>query len=157
MAYFRPHAVVVAVYRIAVYLLLGDANRRAVTVSFLAADIVEDVEAALEVHGGFEHVLGVGYEGGVVALRLQGFGERYLIFWNPLPAGGKEGLSFLGDPVSKRPGAETRIDRPPGGNRRYGLRVCLGEPQTFFRERIQVRGLYPVVAISPDMILAKAV
>ena len=89
-------------------------------IPLLAPDVVEDIKAALKVHRGFEHVLGVGYEGGVVSLRLEGLGEGCLIFWDALPAGGEESLAFLGDPVPKRPGAETRVDRPPGRDGRDG-------------------------------------
>ena len=94
-------------------------------------------------------MLGVGDEGRVVAFGFQGFGKRDLVFGNALPAGGEKSFAFLGDPVPEGPGPQARVDRPPGGDRRDGLGVSPGKPQAFFRQRVEVRGLYPVVPVGP--------
>src|SRR5215204_6130583 len=71
--------------------------------------------------------------------------------------GRKRSLSWPPDEVPERPGPPASVDRPAGAKRRQRLGVSPTEAQAFLCQRIQVGGLYLVVAVDPDVIFPETV
>src|SRR3712207_6269886 len=79
---------------------------------------------------------------------LEYLGQRGLIFRDRSP------------PVSGRfegEGSRPRVDRSPGWDGWHSVRVRAGEAQTLLGEGVEVWGLYPGVAVGPDVVLSQAV
>src|ERR687897_2951436 len=112
--------------------------RRLVIVCGLAAEEVEDVEAAMNIVRGLELVHVVRHEVGPVPGRLHHLGERGLVVGYRFPALQDYVLTLGRYPVSERPSPEARVYGPPSTDRRYGLRVCLGKEQAVFGEGVEV-------------------
>ena len=128
-----------------------------VAVCGLPPDKVEDIEAAMEVHGGVVLLQVVCNEHRLVACASHRFREGGLVVGYRLPALQAGIYAFVTPPVLERPGPEPRVYGPPRTDSRRGLGVGPGEAQAVSGEGIEVRSLDLVVAIGADVILPQTV
>src|ERR671916_852739 len=140
-----------------VYPLRRGLRARPEQVPLLPPDEVEDVEAAVHVVEGPELVQGVGHEEVLVALVGEDLGERRLVARDGLPTPQAHVVLVPLLPVPERERTDARVDPAPrrdGGNR---LGIGAGETQALVGERVEVGGLYPVVAVGPDVVLPQTI
>jgi hypothetical protein len=147
----------VARYRHRFHPGVRDGHHRAVLVALLATDVVEGVEAPLEVVEGPVHVQVVCDDVGVEALSGEHLGEDDLILWDRCPPIRLEAVVAYRVPVPEGPGPHPRVDGSPcrdGGDR---LGVGAGEEEALLGQRVEVRGLDPAVAVSAYVVPSQAV
>ena len=127
---------------------------RAIAVALLPANPAPFVEAAVEVLGGLELVIGVGYEAGAIALRAQQLRDGVELLLDRPPAGRAHEVSLVMAMAMEGIDAPSRMQRPPDGQGRQGLRVGAGEQHRLRRQRVEVGGGDPVVAVTATVVLA---
>src|ERR671921_2345671 len=139
------------------HLLLGGGRRRPEEVSLLPPDEVEGVESPVHIVEGPELVQRVGDHQVVEALFEEDLGEGNLSSRDGLPAPEADILVIPLLPVPERERPYTRVDRAPRQDGRQGLGVRAVETQALFGEGVEVGGLYPVVAVDPEVVSSQAV
>src|SRR5918995_2913460 len=128
-------------------------------VPFLAPDPLEGAESPVETVGGPELVEGVGDKERLVVLLQQYLRKRRLLIRYRLPAPERHVVfGYVPEfPAPEREAPESRVDTPPGwyGRDRLGIRV--GEEEALLGEGVEVRGLYPAVAVGADVVFPQGV
>jgi hypothetical protein len=122
LAHLVYHVLVVAGYGVLAQLVLGYAQLGTVAIALLAPHPIEHPKAALEVHRGVEHGLGVREEGRVVAGPGRDLGERRLRLRDGLPARRLERLARQAVDVPERPGPHARVYGPARAEGRQRVR-----------------------------------
>src|ERR671917_938745 len=128
------------------HLFLRDPGGVHVGIPFLASDHAVAVEAPAEVHRELD--VGIGHEGGGIALYVQYLGQCSLPRRDRRP-------SEVGR--ASGPGPHPGVDGTPGRYGGHGFRVGAGEEQALPGEGIEGRGLYPVVAVGAHVVFSQAV
>src|SRR5215211_4270511 len=139
------------------HLLLGGRRLGPEVVSLLAPDEVESVEAAVHVVEGPELVQRVRDYQVVETFCEQDLADGDLSSrdWLPAPEVDVLVIPLLPVPEGERP--YPRVDRAlrQDGRQRLGVRAV--EAQALLGEGVEVGGLYPVVAVDPEMVPSQAV
>src|SRR5215213_6968903 len=139
------------------HLLLGGRRRRPEEISLLTPDEVEGVEAPVHIVERPELVQRVCDHQVVETLSEEDLGEGNLSSRDRLPAPEADILVVPLLPVPERERPYPRVDRAPSQDGRQGLGVRAVEAQALPGDGVEVGGLYPVVAVDPEVVSSQTV
>jgi hypothetical protein len=128
-----------------------------VVVGFLSPYELPASVSSVEVHAGFEHVMGRGEEPSNVSVVPKDLTHSYLVLRDRLPPWNEHNVSLSSLIVSAWEGSHTRMHSTPNRESRQSFWIGVDEPDALRCQTIHVRGLDPWVPVDPNMVSPEAI